>query len=674
MSSDTLSINISIKLTCDSTVFGNSIYMVGNVNELGNWEVDKALLLCGDTFPIWKGSFSLQLENKKTFDLECYFIKKLCETKNANESYQYEKEPAQNNHVFVISVDNGDLSLVSLSVKWGYVELDRCQYHYGKKNINYVRLNTFESKLQKKNVDEDAEKCRFQLHDKGLYPVYAKNSKETLESFFSISNTESQDCIDTWTVSSDCNNDKIVEIPSWFGIISDQYYYLATIAYGSTSEVGLVRSKRDKEIFVSKHVPKYLVPDVNSCLTEVKLLTELKSPGIVHMCNYYDTLEDLVIILKYCEGGDLYQQILDNPVVDEYWISHMIRQILHIVKRCHEQNIVHCDLKLQNFMIKHPNPWSQLILIDFGLAKKIVNNQDIVGTFGTTQYMAPEVVEGHFKYEADVWSIGIIMFMMLSKKVPYRNSLTLDAGKNELIKINNVPDYISDDAKDLLSRLLERNRHKRISIADALKHRFISNNRISEFICKSNEPVTVIAMVWMLRKYYNSTLLLQLLTAILLIVNFDYYYDLYKLLSEQFFSGEDSLISNQKLVKIISESGCHNISYCLEVLKIDSEFLQKSAFHVLDFTAAYSATVMQFPDDQILNIYNALSVNGSVSIDCQQLKAKTNDLFSTCKLKNVESTQAAEILKKISSNIIGNSLLLEDLFMILRPTLPIKIF
>jgi len=267
-------------------------------------------------------------------------------------------------------------------------------------------------------------------------------------------------------------------------------------AFGSVyicvhSETGQVRA--------CKIIPKASVIDLKLFLNEVKVCIQLDHPNIIRLIQYYEGEDQVHLVFRLCNGMDLFDKICELietkghfSVSEAAWaMRHMVKAIIG----CHSKNIAHMDVKPENFMItdgekekNHGLTHSGLRLIDMGLSQHLRGG----GTKhergdGTIFYMAPEVIRGHYDQRCDIWSLGVILYLMLvgeplfpitdspeEEKAVERSILTPLYVKEKLKDITkyNYP-WISTDAKDLISRMLDSNPHKRISLVDAMKHPFL---------------------------------------------------------------------------------------------------------------------------------------------------------------------------------------------------------
>ena len=214
---------------------------------------------------------------------------------------------------------------------------------------------------------------------------------------------------------------------------------------------------------------------IESIKREVDILRSLDHPNIV---KYFETYEDecyLHIVMEYIAGDNLFRVLTDQKgfKFTERAISKIMTCLLKAVLFLHHNGIIHRDIKPENIVFVEPDNFNALKLIDFGLsiqqnAKK--DNRRV----GTPYYMAPEMVRGNFNYASDVWSIGVILFIMVTGKQPFRGKSKeevfekIKRGSYDKNTLNRAK--CSKEVKDLIKKMLVTEHSKRITVESALDH------------------------------------------------------------------------------------------------------------------------------------------------------------------------------------------------------------
>ena len=261
---------------------------------------------------------------------------------------------------------------------------------------------------------------------------------------------------------------------------------------GATSLVYLGENS-SKEKYAIKQIPKVkMLYKQNLIIKEAEIGLKLNHKNII---KYYEIYEDINFIHIVTELGDtdLFELIVNNPLgalPEDIAIDFLI-QIFEVIDYLHNvENIVHCDIKPENFVVKFDTKSYQPILklIDFGNArKKPINKERLFNFCGTKEYMAPETLENSgFNEKVDVWAAGVLMFNMLTGCDPFISDNELDYRDN--IKFKEVKfDLIKNESlRELNKKLLNRYMAKRITAKEALEEiKQIKNNSVYNNSIKS---------------------------------------------------------------------------------------------------------------------------------------------------------------------------------------------
>lgn len=224
--------------------------------------------------------------------------------------------------------------------------------------------------------------------------------------------------------------------------------------------------------------------------TEISILKDIDHPNIIKLSQVYFGKRTVYLVTNLCLGGELFEVLNSGKsmgyVFKEDRAASMVRDMLSAVNYLHSNCIVHRDLKLENFLFEEKNSTSSLILIDFGLSKRFDHGEVMTQRVGSCYYIAPEVLLGHYDYRCDVWSIGVLCYMILSGSPPFSGPTVNDV--YEAIKTQE-PSFVDSKFKHLsptciefVQRMLVKDPELRMTTAEALIHPFIkqSNEKKSE--------------------------------------------------------------------------------------------------------------------------------------------------------------------------------------------------
>jgi calcium-dependent protein kinase len=271
--------------------------------------------------------------------------------------------------------------------------------------------------------------------------------------------------------------------------IRKNYEYISMLGYGNFGKVRLYRDKNYKDLlFAIKTLKKEGISPYkfNLLKSEVSILRDLDHPNIV---KYFGTFEDdyyIHILMEYLKGHDLYKIISLKKYTgfSESDMATIIEQLLKALSFIHSKQIVHRDIKPENILFSNKKDYSTLKLIDFGLATTKRDRKSV----GTPYYMAPEMIDGFSYPESDIWSVGIIVYLMITGKHAFEVDMINpdeynDENHNKILfdKIKNEDyDYYlleeskcSDEAKYFINGCLNKSVENRFDSQQCLQHPWI---------------------------------------------------------------------------------------------------------------------------------------------------------------------------------------------------------
>jgi len=205
--------------------------------------------------------------------------------------------------------------------------------------------------------------------------------------------------------------------------LEDLYEFCGKLGKGSYGEVIKLKLITTGEFRACKTFLKsrYKEDKISVIRNELKILKMMDHPHIVKVYDYYENDDSFNIVMEYWKGGELFERISKQGAFSEDMASNIMKQILSAISYLHSQNIVHSDLKAENIMFFRDDEedlhWK---LIDFGMASKYNPEKKMSHIQGTPYYIAPEVLKNWYDSKADIWSLGVLLYIMLSGSPPFR--------------------------------------------------------------------------------------------------------------------------------------------------------------------------------------------------------------------------------------------------------------
>ena len=263
---------------------------------------------------------------------------------------------------------------------------------------------------------------------------------------------------------------------------SDKYIRGKKIGKGTFGSVYESKNIIFNNKVAMKIIPKDYHMDNLLIKNEIDILKKLSHPNIVRIYEFYESNNCFYIINEFCAEGELYNYINNSKLTEEQ-LSVIFYQVFSGLKYLHENNILHRDLKLENILISKKEIdlldnteyfWIQII--DFGTAKIFENDKNENLVVGSPYYIAPEVLNKNYNEKCDTWSVGVILYMFLVGKPPFN-------GKDNAEIVNSImtqnydeknPKLLtrSEEVRDLIKHLLDKDINKRLSAKEALNHQW----------------------------------------------------------------------------------------------------------------------------------------------------------------------------------------------------------
>ena len=277
----------------------------------------------------------------------------------------------------------------------------------------------------------------------------------------------------------------------------DEYKIIKKLGKGAFGTVWKVKNIQTNLFRAMKKIPKLRnnMNNINEIINEIEILKHLDHPNIVKIFEFFIEADGYYIITEYCHEGELFKLIKKKGFFTEKIAANIMYQIFQAIHYCHvSNNIIHRDLKPENIMIEsidYETGFYNIKIIDFGTAKIREKDKRENKVLGSCFYIAPEVLNKKYNEKCDIWSCGVILYILLCGNVPFNGrdereiSQKIKSGKFDL---NISPfDKISNEGKDLIKQCLELNVNKRISAKEALNHPWFDLWKSKEYFTNVNE-------------------------------------------------------------------------------------------------------------------------------------------------------------------------------------------
>ncbi|OAY30978.1 calcium-dependent protein kinase 10 [Manihot esculenta] len=265
--------------------------------------------------------------------------------------------------------------------------------------------------------------------------------------------------------------------------IGDKYILGRELGRGEFGITYLCTDRETKDALACKSISKRKLRtavDIEDVRREVAIMSRLpEHPNIVKLKATYEDHENVHLVMELCEGGELFDRIVARGHYSERAAANVARTIAEVVRMCHENGVMHRDLKPENFLFASKKENSVLKAIDFGLSVFFKPGERFTEIVGSPYYMAPEVLRRNYGPEVDVWSAGVILYILLCGVPPFWAETEQGVA---LAILRGVIDFkrepwpqISDSAKSLVRQMLEPDPKKRLTAQQVLEHSWLQN-------------------------------------------------------------------------------------------------------------------------------------------------------------------------------------------------------
>nr|XP_023026972.1 SNF-related serine/threonine-protein kinase [Leptinotarsa decemlineata] len=264
------------------------------------------------------------------------------------------------------------------------------------------------------------------------------------------------------------------------GKIAGLYDLEETLGRGHFAVVKLARHVFTGEKVAVKVIDKSKLDEVSRAhlFQEVRCMKLVQHPNVVRLYEAIDTATKLYLVLELGDGGDLYEYIMRHETgLPEEVAKEYFSQIVRAISYCHQLHVVHRDLKPENVVFFKKQ--GIVKLTDFGFSNKFYPGQKLETSCGSLAYSAPEILLGD-SYDApavDVWSLGVILYMLVCGQAPFQ-----EANDSETLTMimdckYDIPAHVSQNCRQLISRMLLRNPEKRATLEEISKHPWLSGSK-----------------------------------------------------------------------------------------------------------------------------------------------------------------------------------------------------
>ena len=292
------------------------------------------------------------------------------------------------------------------------------------------------------------------------------------------------------------------------GTFLDNYDVIKQLGKGGYGKVYEVKNKKTGEIRACKHLSKLSIKNLAKFELEINILIKADHPNIIKLYEIFQSQRSLYLVMEECKGGEVFDRIIDHiqnkEMYSEKDAAKIFEKLMSAVQYCHNNGICHRDLKPENLLYlnegsEKDNP---IKVIDFGLSQIFINRR-LSTKVGTAYYVSPEILKGDYTEKCDIWSAGVILYILLSGDPPFNgpddSSIYSKIASLKYSFPQNKWSNISIEAKDLITHMICPE-NERYNAKQVLEHPWLKN--------ANNKPLTEFNFdPFFLFRYMNSSIL-----------------------------------------------------------------------------------------------------------------------------------------------------------------------
>jgi len=417
---------------------------------------------------------------------------------------------------------------------------------------------------------------------------------------------------------------------------------------GSYGSVCKAKSKHTGSIRAVKTISKAMMKNIERFKQEIAIMKMMDHPNIIKLFESFEDHRNIYLVMELATGGELFDRIIESGHFTEVQAAVLMQQIVRAIYYMHENHVCHRDLKPENFlfMSKAAIEKNLLKIIDFGLSCKFETGKMLSTKAGTPYYVAPQVLAGKYDQLSDLWSVGVIMYVMLCGYPPFFG----ETDQEVLSKVRlgtftfAAADWknVSEDAKNLIRMLLKMNPRERYTAEQALNHEWIKNKApaAKNISLQSN-------FVDNLRGFRSQN---KLKKAALHIIAGQLNEDQIKNLREVFQALDgngDGLLTAAEMKTGLAKAGLKEVPPDLQQILED---VDSDGSGVIDYTEFLAATLDKrsyLQEDVCWSAFRLFDKNGDGKISQQELRM----VLASDEVESMAGAKAiAELMKEIDNN------------------------
>jgi calcium-dependent protein kinase len=434
------------------------------------------------------------------------------------------------------------------------------------------------------------------------------------------------------------------------GVFLDNYDVLKQLGKGGYGKVYEVMNKKTKEIRACKHLSKLSIKNLEKFEREIEILRKADHPNIIKLYEIFESKRSFYLIMEECKGGEVFDRIIEHiqnkEMYSEKNAAIILRQMMSAVEYCHNNGIAHRDLKPENLLYLNQGSEdnNSIKVIDFGLSQVISPNKKLKTKVGTAYYVSPEILQGSYSEKCDIWSAGVILYILLSGDPPFNGPSDIAIYKKIAQMDFDFPEAkwanISDEAKDLIKHMIAPE-NERYNARQVMEHKWMNIVNQDNLANLNFDPSFLV-------NYAKSNIFKKMTLLFIASRLEDNEINHLKKLFEAFNLQKDGQISYQELKKGLKELKCCRISdeeLCELFKSIDVD--QNGKIDYTEFLAATIQKKIYLQEEKLFEAFCTFDKD-----DCGKIKKE--ELMSVLNADPQQEGEIEKIIKEVDKTGEGS--------------------
>ena len=434
------------------------------------------------------------------------------------------------------------------------------------------------------------------------------------------------------------------------GVFLDNYDVLKQLGKGGYGKVYEVMNKKTKEIRACKHLSKLSIKNLEKFEREIEILRKADHPNIIKLYEIFESKRSFYLIMEECKGGEVFDRIIEHiqnkEMYSEKNAAIILRQMMSAVEYCHNNGIAHRDLKPENLLYLNQGSEdnNSIKVIDFGLSQVISPNKKLKTKVGTAYYVSPEILQGSYSEKCDIWSAGVILYILLSGDPPFNGPSDIAIYKKIAQMDFDFPEAkwanISDEAKDLIKHMIAPE-NERYNARQVMEHKWMNIVNQDNLANLNFDPSFLV-------NYAKSNIFKKMTLLFIASRLEDSEINHLKKIFEAFNLQKDGQISYQELKKGLKELKCCHISdeeLCELFKSIDVD--QNGKIDYTEFLAATIQKKIYLQEEKLFEAFCTFDKD-----DCGKIKKE--ELMSVLNADPQQEGEIEKIIKEVDKTGEGS--------------------